>query len=275
MSKPQTPADILLTAERAVEAGARMLRQGRSHVGALIAKGDRDFATAVDLQIEERVKAMLHAELPGIPFLGEEEGGAKLDEGPLWVLDPIDGTVNFAHGSPLCAISLALVEDARPTLAVVDLPLLGERYVAATGAGAYRNGHRIRISQVDSLTEATIGMSDFAVGANAETENGVHLELTRTLATQALRLRMHGSEAVDLAWLASGRLDASVMLSSLPWDVSGGVLLVREAGGLVYCADGRPHGLLSESTLASTPELQEPLVQIVGEATRRAHEATR
>ena len=275
MSQSPTPADMLLTAERAVEAGARMLRQGRSHVGALIAKGDRDFATAVDLRIEETVKAMLGAELPGVPFLGEEGGGAKLDEGRLWVLDPIDGTVNFAHGSPLCAISLALVEDGRPTLAVVDLPLLGERYVAASGAGTYRNGHRVRISQVDSLAEATIGMSDFAVGSNAEAETGVHLELTRTLATQALRVRMHGSEAVDLAWLASGRLDASVMLSSLPWDVSGGVLLVREAGGRVFCADGTPHGLGSESTLASTPELRESLVQIVGAATRRAYEAAR
>ncbi|MCD6015948.1 MAG: inositol monophosphatase [Solirubrobacterales bacterium] len=102
-----------------------MLRQGRSHVGALIAKGDRDFATAVEISIEEAVRRLLAAEVPGIPLLGEEEEGATLDEGVLWVLDPIDGTVNFTRDSLLCAISLALVEDGQPSLAVVDLPLLG------------------------------------------------------------------------------------------------------------------------------------------------------
>jgi myo-inositol-1(or 4)-monophosphatase len=271
---PHTSTDLLLAAERGVEAGARMLRQGRSHVGALIAKGDRDFATAVDVAIEEAVKAILAADMPEIPFLGEEEGGAALDQEALWILDPIDGTVNFAHGSPLCGISLALVQDGQPTLAVVDLPLLRERYVAARGAGAFRNGRRIQVSTVDRLAEATVGMSDFAVGAKAETENEAHLELTRALASQALRVRMHGSEAVDLAWLACGRLDATIMLSSLPWDVSGGVLLVREAGGLVYSADGALHVSGSQSTVASTPALREPVVQLVGEAIAAAHQAT-
>jgi myo-inositol-1(or 4)-monophosphatase len=267
------PTALLLVAERAVTEGARLLRQGRSHVGALVAKGDRDFATAVDVAIEGAIKGILTADAPEIPFLGEEAGGATIDEGILWILDPIDGTVNFAHGSPLCAISLALVEDGRPTLAVVDLPLLGERYLAASGAGAYRNGDRIQVSKVNRLAEATVGMSDFAVGSDAKPENPVHLELTRALASQALRIRMHGSEAVDLAWLACGRLDATVMLASRPWDVSGGVLLVREAGGIVVEAGGAPHLSRSASTLASAPALQEPLVRLVAEASGRAHEA--
>lgn len=274
MPNPETPADLLLAAERAVEQGARLLRQGRSHVGALIAKGDRDFATEVDVRIEEAVKAMLTVDVPGIPFLGEEEGGVTLDEGILWVLDPIDGTVNFAHGSPLCAISLALLEDGQPTLAVVDLPLLGERYVAAKGAGAYLNGQRIQVSGVNRLAEATIGMADFAVGSTARAENGVHRELIRTLASQALRIRMHGSEAVDLAWLACGRLEAALMLSSLPWDVSGGILLVREAGGAVYDTSGAPHVSRSTSTLASAPRLQEPIVRLVGAAIEAAQDRT-
>jgi myo-inositol-1(or 4)-monophosphatase len=258
--------EALLAAERAVSAGARMLGQGRSHVGALIAKGDRDFATAVDVAIEEAVREILAEELPGIPFLGEEEGGARLEEGVLWVLDPIDGTVNFMHGSPLCAISLALVEDGQPTLAVVDLPLMGERYVAARGAGAYLNGQPIAVSPVDRLHDAAVGMADFSVGSEAEEENRVHLELVRALAVQALRVRVHGSEAVDLAWLAAGRVDATLMLSNLPWDVSGGVLLVREAGGVVFDRDGEPHTVSSQYTLASTPGLVDPLVTLVGRA---------
>jgi myo-inositol-1(or 4)-monophosphatase len=260
-------AVALLAAERAVSAGAGMLRQGRSHVGALIAKGDRDFATAVDIGIEEAVKELLCEQLPDIPFLGEEEGGvAMLEQALLWVLDPIDGTVNFMHGSPLCAISLALVEDGQPRLAVVDLPLMGERYVAARGGGAYLNGRPIRVSAVRELRDAAVGMADFSVGYEASAENRVHLELVRALALQALRVRVHGSEAVDLAWLAAGRLDATLMLSNLPWDVSGGVLLVREAGGVVFDQDGSEHDPRSEYTLASTPGLRDSLVEVVSRA---------
>jgi myo-inositol-1(or 4)-monophosphatase len=264
------PSVALLAAERAMNAGARMLREGRTHVGALIAKGDRDFATAVDVGIEEAMKEILGRELPGIPFLGEEQGGPTLDEGVLWVLDPIDGTVNFMRGSPLCGISLALVVDGRPRLAALDLPLLGERYLAAEGSGVYRNGQRIRISSVGSIHDATVGMADFAVGSKAYVENRVHLELVRALAVRALRIRVHGSEALDLAWLATGRLDAAVMLSNLPWDVSGGVLLVREAGGVVYDHDGSEHGPRSEYTLASTPGLRDSLVEIAGDAVAAA-----
>jgi myo-inositol-1(or 4)-monophosphatase len=266
IAKPGPTPELLLAAERAVSAGTRMLEQGRSHVGALIAKGDRDFATAVDVAIEEAIKGMLAEQAPGVSFVGEEKGGASLDEGALWVLDPIDGTVNFARGSPLCAISLALVEDGQPILAVVDLPLLGERYVAARGGGAYLNGRAIRMSQTDGLEEAVVGIADFAVGSRAGSENPVHLALMRILSTRALRIRVHGSEAVDLAWLASGRLDATVMLSNLPWDVSGGVLLVREAGGVVYDGRGSPHSPRSEYTVASTPALREPLVHVLEEA---------
>jgi myo-inositol-1(or 4)-monophosphatase len=243
-----------------------MLRQGRSNVGALIAKGDRDFATAVDVAIEEAVKQMLREELPEIPFLGEEEGGPSLAEGVLWVLDPIDGTVNFTRESPLCSISLALVEDGQPTLAVVDLPLLGERYVAARGSGAFLNARPIRVSSVTRLRDATVGMADFAVESTAEGRNRIQLEIVRALAIDALRVRVHGSEALDLAWVAAGRLDAAVMLSNLPWDVSGGILLVREAGGVAFDGDAAEHGPRSEYTLASTPALREPLVAIVSDA---------
>ncbi len=259
-------AELLLSAEHAVDLGAGLFRQGRSHVGALIGKGDRDFATAVDVAIEEAIKEALRDSSPEIPFLGEEEGGASLDEGVLWVLDPIDGTVNFMRGSPLCCISLALVEEGQPTLSIVDIPLIGERYVAVRGDGAYLNGRRIAISKVARLHDASVGLADFSVGREATAENPVHLELIRRLATRALRVRVHGSEALDLAWLAAGRLDAAVMLSNLPWDVSGGILLVREAGGVAFDEARSPHTPSSRYTLASTPGLVEPLVELVAEA---------
>lgn len=256
---------LLLAAEGAVDLGARILRQGRSHIGALIAKGDRDFATDVDLQVETAVRAALAASTPDVRFLGEEQGGAGGDAAR-WVLDPIDGTINFSKDSPLCAISLSLLVDGQPVLGIVDTPFLGERFVASEGAGAYLNGRRIEVSPVPGLHEAVVGLADFKVGVGSEEENRIHLALLERLAHRCLRVRMHGSAALDLAWLAAGRLHATAMLSNLPWDVTAGLLLVREAGGRVYDFDGSEHDAGSRFTLASTPALQEPIVSLVDAA---------
>ena len=259
-------ARLLLAAEQAVDVGAGILRRGRSHIGALIGKGDRDFATDIDLQIETAIKTALATATPGIPFLGEEEGGDDHAERPRWVLDPIDGTINFAKDSPLCAISLSLVVCGQPVLGIVDTPLLGERFIAREGDGAYLNGARIASSEVSDLREAMIGLADFKVGVGSEEENRVHLAVLGRLANESLRVRIHGSAALDLAMLAAGRLHATLMLSNLPWDVTAGLLLVREAGGAVYDYDGSPHDADSQFTIGSTPSLAEPVQRIVVEA---------
>jgi myo-inositol-1(or 4)-monophosphatase len=259
-------AGLLLAAEAAVDIGARIMRQGRSHIGALIAKGDRDFATDVDLRIESAIKASLAEAAPKIPFLGEEQGGDTDPERARWVLDPVDGTINFARGSPLCTISLSLVRAGEPVLGIVDAPFLGERFIARRGQGAFLNGNPIAIFEVPALNEAIIGIADFKVGVGAEDENRVHLAVLARLARESLRIRMLGSAALDLAWLACGRLNATVMLSNLPWDVTAGLLLVREAGGIVYDYDGSRHSVTSRFTLASVPSLADPVCEIVTEA---------
>ena len=259
-------ARLLLAAEHAVDIGARTLRRGRSHIGTLIGKGDRDFATDVDLRIESEIKASLAEATPEIPLLGEEEDGAGDLRGARWVLDPIDGTINFARDSPLCSISLSLVIGGQPVLGIVDAPLLGERFIARRGEGAYLNGARIAVAEVAGLREAIVGVADFKVGVGSEEENRVHLALLARLARGSLRVRMLGSAALDLAWLAAGRLNATVMLSNLSWDVTAGLLLVREAGGVVFDFDGSPHDAESRYTIASIPSLAEPVRRIVAEA---------
>ena len=259
-------AALLLAAEGAVDAGARVMRRGRSHIGALVAKGDRDFATTVDFRIESVIKAALAEAAPGIPFLGEEGGGDIDSERDGWVLDPIDGTVNFARGSPLCTISLSLVSGGEPVLGIVDAPFLRERFIGRRGHGAYMNGHRIAVHEVPALREAIVGIADFKVGLGAEEENRVHLALVARLAHESLRVRMLGSAALDLAWLAAGRLSATLMLSNLPWDVTAGLLLVREAGGCVYDHDGSPHNARSRYTIGSIRSLVDPITRIVTEA---------
>ena len=219
-------AKMLLAAEHAVDIGAQILRRGRSHIGALIGKGDRDFATDVDLRIESEIRASLAQATPRIPFLGEEEDGARELGVARWVLNPIDGTINFARGSPLCSISLSLLISGQPVLGIVDAPLLGERFIARHGAGAYLNGASISVAEVAALGEAIVGVADFKVGVGSEEENRLHLAALARLARGSLRVRMRGSAALDLAWLAAGRLNATLMLSNLPWDVTAGLLLV-------------------------------------------------
>ena len=180
-----------------------------------------------------------------------------------WVLDPIDGTINLARNSPLCTISLSLVLDGQPVLGIVDAPLLGERFIARRGGGAYLNGRPITVADIEDLHEPIIAVADFKVGRGSAGENRVHLALLAAFAHHSLRVRMHGSAALDLAWLAAGRVNATVMLSNLPWDVTAGLLVVREAGGMVFDHDGSEHEDRSEYTLASAPALADVVRQVV------------
>jgi myo-inositol-1(or 4)-monophosphatase len=253
---------LLLIAGGAIDGAARLLVQGRSHLGGLIAKGDRDYASRVDFQIEDYVRETLGAIAQDIPFLGEERGG-HLRAPLLWVLDPVDGATNFIKGSPLCAISLALLSEGQPIFGIVDLPLLGERYVARAGGGAYLNGARLNMPDVDRLADAVVAITDFAVADDRLLENPMHLSLLARVAPRALAVRTHGSAALDLAWLAAGRLNASMMLSNRAWDVSAGVLLAREAGGHTYDSDGSEHGVDSRFTIASAPSLKNLLLELL------------
>ncbi|MGA8218019.1 MAG: inositol monophosphatase [Solirubrobacterales bacterium] len=261
---------LLSAAERAVDSGAALLRKGRRDIGSLTPKGDRDYATEIDFRIEETIREALREVAPKAAFLGEEEGEVDGTVEAMWVLDPIDGTVNFANGSPLCAISLALVEHGEPVLGIIDLPLIGERYVATRGAGAFLNGQPVGVVEKPGLHEAVVGFADFAVGSKAKVENPVHRELMELLVPRCLRVRVHGSECLDLAWLAAGRLDVSVMLSSLPWDVTAGVLIAQEAGAEAFDHGGDPWTPHAEFTICCTPGLVDELLPLVQEAAAAA-----
>jgi myo-inositol-1(or 4)-monophosphatase len=264
---------LLLGAERAVDLGAGIAREARHHAAVVFPKGDRDFATAIDLEVEAVIRTELKRLSPGIGFLGEEEPGGLAPRGQQWVLDPIDGTINYAHDSPLCAISLALLRDGQAVLGIVDLPLLGERYTALRGAGASCNGAPISVAPLERLADAIVGLADFAVGALADQENPIHFEIVRRLARSSLRVRTHGSAALDLAWLARGRLGASIMLSNLPWDVSAGTLIAREAGADVYDHDGSPYGPNASFTVASPAGVRDELLAVLRESISAAANA--
>jgi myo-inositol-1(or 4)-monophosphatase len=259
----------MFAAERAVDIAAAAMVRGRSHVRALVDKGDYGFATVIDVEIERLVRDHLGKETPDVPVLGEEEGGAALESEVVWLLDPIDGTANYADGSPLCSISLALVRDGRPVLGIVAAPLLGERFAAIEGAGAFCDGRRINVAPAE-FGDSLVALSDFAFGHKHRATNSLRFAVIEELVARSMRLRLHGSVALDLAWLAAGRMSATVALSNRAWDVSAGVLLVREAGGEVFDESDSPYALESKSTLASVPALRETLVSVMAAARDRA-----
>ncbi|GIF41928.1 inositol monophosphatase family protein [Actinoplanes xinjiangensis] len=256
-------ADLLPIAHQAVDLAQGIMRSMQP--GTLTAKGDRDMASEVDFAIEEQVRALLAKITPGIGFLGEENGTSGGTGGLMWALDPVDGTVNFVHGSPLCAVSLGLITENRSVLGVIDLPFLSMRYSAAEGDGAQANGTAICVSRTDRIGDAVVALGDYAVGAGAKEKNRIRFALTQRLGTDVQRIRMHGSAAIDLAWLAAGHVDAVVMLANKPWDTAAGVVIAREAGAVVVDHDRSPHTLESEATIAANAELIPSILALVDE----------
>jgi myo-inositol-1(or 4)-monophosphatase len=179
------------------------------------------------------------------------------------MLDPIDGTVNFLHGLPLCAVSLSLLAENTVVAAVIHLPFIGSHYTAMLGQGAFADDKRLHVSKTSTLANALISIDQYAFGDDAERKNRWRLRLTERLAQKAQRVRMLGSSAIDLAWTAEGRLDACIQLGNKPWDTSAGVLIAREAGARVLDDDGSDHSQGSRSTIAVTPALEADLMAAV------------
>ncbi|MEU8260785.1 inositol monophosphatase family protein [Micromonospora sp. NPDC048999] len=248
---------LLPIAAEAVSRAAKAMRQ--QSPGTLTVKGDRDVASQLDYAIERDVQTFLAAETPEIGFLGEEQGATGPSE-MRWVLDPIDGTANFVRGLPMCAVSLALAHRNEAVLGIIELPFLGLLYRAAKGGGAYANGREIRASSTSHLNDAIVAIGDYAVGPDAEARNRLRLALTAQLAAEVNRVRMTGSAALDLAWLAEGRLDAALTLSNNAWDMAAGVVIAREAGAAVIDQNGAAHDLDSTVTLAVAPLLVEAVL---------------
>lgn len=260
------PAELLPVALEAAERATTRIRQ--QDPGTITAKGDRDMASEVDYAVEDDLRTFLAKETPEIDFLGEEHGGADAKTATAWILDPVDGTANYLHSLPLYAVSLALVEAGRPILGAVFLPALDQRYWAAEGSGAYRDGNRITVSTTTRLEDAIVSMGDYAVGEGAEAKNRQRFAVTEALAPRVQRIRMLGSAAIDLCWVAEGKLDACVFLSNHPWDVAAGTIVSIEAGAQIADGQGAGYDLNSRSLTAAGPGLMADFNALVVKATR-------
>jgi len=252
--------DLLQIAGRATQLASQFIRSHRP--AELTVKGDRDLSSDVDMGVERLVRTFLRDATPEIGFLGEE-GGGNTKERDLWVLDPIDGTINFLHGVPLFAVSLALIHAESTLAAVVELPLIGTAYTALRGHGSFADGRRIRVSATSTLKDSLISIDQYTFGSDAERKNRARLRLTEQLSKRVQRLRILGASSVDLAWTAEGRLDACIMLGNNLWDTAAGVLIAREAGAHVLAEDGRDHSRQSWATIAVTASIEAELMTVI------------
>ncbi|NWJ74568.1 inositol monophosphatase [Pseudonocardia sp. ICBG1122] len=257
-----TAADLLGIGQAAMKTALALIASREP--GRVTVKSDRDVASEVDYAVENELRDFLARETPHVGFLGEEHGETDQRE-TLWVLDPVDGTANFVRGVPLYAVSLALVEDGHPVVGLISLPAVGLHYAATQHGGAHCNGDRIRHRATASLRDAMVSLGDYAVGESAAEKNLDRLAITARLAERIERVRMVGSAATDLAWVAHGKIDATVILANKPWDTAAGTLLAREAGALVVDRFGEPHSLESTSTVALSPELFGDLIPLLAE----------
>lgn len=253
--------EYLGTAEQAVATAVEVIRKGLGAERAISGKGDRDFATDLDYAVEDAVRAFLAKETPDLPLLGEERGRTGDENSHYeWVLDPIDGTVNFAHGSPQHCISLGLTRNGMPVVGVVQAPAAEERFSAAVGHGAALNKRPLHYSGPTDLADAVVAMGDFPFGADVERRTQRRFAMLHRIVPKVQRIRMLGSAALDLCWLASGRVDAVVHDRINLWDVAAGTVIAREAGALVTDLDGVDFSSGAIALLAAGPAVHRALL---------------
>ena len=246
------------------EAGAE-LRRFLAEGVATEYKGDVDLVTVADRTAEKLIRGRLAEAFPEHGIYGEEGTRERLEGEFRWYVDPLDGTTNFAHGIPHFCVSLGLEqrptgmtagEDGTLVAAVIYNPMLDELFEAERGRGARLNGRPIHVSPVPDLAEALVA-TGFPSRKRHESPN-VHFYQEFTLRSHGVRRA--GSAALDLAYIATGRMDAFWEFNLNPWDTAAGILLVEEAGGRVTDFAGRPYRLESRETLASNGRIHDELV---------------
>jgi myo-inositol-1(or 4)-monophosphatase len=225
-------------------------------------KGEIDLVTEHDIRTEQVIREQLHLALPHHRVVAEEEG-ASGGGGPVWYVDPIDGTTNFAHGHPFFAVSMGLYEDGVGQVGVVLAPALGKLYWGSRDAGAHVNSNPLRVSATSELNNAL-----FATGFpydrwSAEDEN---LAEYRAVMKRAQGIRRCGAAALDLCLVASGTYDGYWEQQLKPWDLAAGTLLVELAGGRTTAYDGGPFELERGSLVSTNGHVHDALLGALGEA---------
>lgn len=226
-------------------------------------KGPSDLVTEADFAAQETIRATLLGAFPKHGFLGEEDNLRidSRDDGLTWIVDPLDGTLNYVHGVPNYSVSIALARHGQVMVGTVFDPVNGECFSAARGRGAWLNGRRLAASGVTQLSQALVAVSFPAAVRRDDRSMADFIEVTAA----AQGTRRMGSSAINLSYVAAGRFDSYWSTATKTWDIAAGVLLITEAGGVVTAYDGGPLDLdRPQFIAAATPELHAVLLELLG-----------
>jgi myo-inositol-1(or 4)-monophosphatase len=226
-------------------------------------KSPNDFVTEVDQAAEEAIIGVLKQAYPDHAFLGEESGSSNNlhdDNEYVWIIDPLDGTTNFIHGFPQYCVSIALQQRGQITQAVIFDPTRNDLFTASKGAGAYLNDKRLRVSKRDKLSDALIG-TGFPFRDMSGLEH--YIDLFRAITPRCAGLRRPGAAALDLAYVAAGRLDGFFEKGLKPWDIAAGALLITESGGIIGTFEGESDFLYKGDAIAGSPKIFAQMVALL------------
>lgn len=256
---------MLNTAVKAARRAASVITRASFDVDLLKVnrKQHNDFVTEVDQAAEAAIIDVLKTAYPNHAFLAEESGASSNlhdDNENVWIIDPLDGTTNFIHGFPQYCVSIALQHRGQITQAVVYDPTRNDLFTASKGAGAYLNEKRIRVSKRDKVADALIG-----TGFPFRSMDGLeeYMEMFRIMTSSSAGLRRPGSAALDLAYVAAGRLDGFFEKGLKPWDIAAGALLISEAGGIVGTFSGESNYLYKGDVIAGNPKIFGQMIQLL------------
>ncbi len=253
-------AELLAFSQRvATEAGA-ILKRGFGRRLSIDYKGRIDPVTDYDLRSEQYIVSRINRAYPGHEILAEEGGRGNDSSEHRWVIDPLDGTVNYAHGFPIYCVSIALEYCREIVCGAVFDPERDELFSTGKGLGARLNRRKIHVSRERKLERALLA-TGFAYDIGTSKQN--NLGLFARMAKQAQGIRRPGSAAIDLCWVASGRIDGFWELKLHPWDTAAAKLLIVEAGGRVSRVDGSPYSIYDRDLLASNGALHVPMMRVL------------
>lgn len=260
---------ILNIAINAARQAGKIIVRAQDQVASLnvMKKGTNDFVTQVDKAAEDAIIETIKKAYPDHAILGEESGYQEAKQADqLWIIDPLDGTTNFIHDFPQFCVSIAFQDQGKVTQGVVYDPLRDELFTAVRGRGARLNERRIRVSNALNLEQSLIGTGfPFREFHNLD----AYLAYFKTLIPISAGIRRAGAAALDLAYVAAGRLDAFWEFGLKPWDVAAGALFVQEAGGYVSTIEGDSNFLNSKSVLAATPKVHQQMLALYEECMQR------
>jgi len=261
MAKYQDRLEIAITAAK--KAGSYLI-EVLANKREITKKGVVDIVTDADKEAEHIIRNMVFKHFPDDEFLAEEGTEASGSTGLLWVVDPLDGTTNYAHRFPVFCVSIALVKDNIPQLGCIYNPNLDELFTAVKGEGAYLNGRKIKVSQTEKLIESLLATGFPYDIRESDADNMNNFYAFYKNGAQAVRRA--GSAAFDLAYTACGRFDGFWEMKLHPWDIAAGILMVEEAGGKVTDFGGDPVGLYRGEVLASNGAIHHRMQAVLRDA---------